>query len=233
MKVRLLSFASASDAVGASEVQLLLEPGATVGSLKRLLEDRYPALSGLWSRLAIAVDGEICGDETALYDGAEIALLPPVSGGSPGVAKTARGRAWVTEGEISPAEVLARVQRPESGAVLLFLGTVRNLHRGRAVERITYTAYREMAERRLQQIARDLEAEAESLVACLVHRIGELEIGEVSVAIAISSPHRDASYRANRVALERIKAEVPIWKREHYAGGGSTWREEEPLISSQ
>ena len=230
MKIRLLTFASASDAVGAAELELNLEPGATVGSLKRLLGERHPTLDGLWTRLAIAVDGEISNDETALVDGAEVALLPPVSGGSPSLATSHRTR--LTDRPISASEVVACVERPGSGAVLLFLGTVRDDHRGRAVARITYSAYREMAEQRLARIVDDLEAGKPDLRVHLVHRLGTLEIGEASVAIAVSSPHREASYRASRSALERIKAEVPIWKREHYADGEVAWREEEPLGST-
>jgi molybdopterin synthase catalytic subunit len=96
------------------------------------------------------------------------------------------------------------------------------------VRAIDYTAYRVMAEERLRTIERELAARHGARVR-IAHRLGELEVGEPSVAIAISAPHRAAAYDANREALERIKREVPIWKRELYADGGSSWREVEPL----
>jgi molybdopterin synthase catalytic subunit len=106
---------------------------------------------------------------------------------------------------------------------------VRNHHGGRAVERLTYSAYRSMAEERLLTIVREIEAEEDDLALAIVHRLGEVPAGEASVAIAAASPHRAAAYEASRRALERLKKEVPIWKRERYAGGEEAWREEEKL----
>jgi molybdopterin synthase catalytic subunit len=107
---------------------------------------------------------------------------------------------------------------------------VRNQHAGRKVTQLTYSAYRAMARAALEAIAADLEAAHEGLRAAIVHRLGEVGVGEASVVIATASPHRAAAYEANRTALERLKTEVPIWKREHYAGGEAVWREEEPLF---
>ncbi len=114
--------------------------------------------------------------------------------------------------------------------MVLFLGTVRDDHRGRRVASITYTAYRPMAERVLGRIAGELEAEHGAAVA-IVHRLGAVEAGEASVAIAVAAPHRAAAYAASRAALERLKREAPIWKREHYLSGESAWREEESLVA--
>jgi molybdopterin synthase catalytic subunit len=131
---------------------------------------------------------------------------------------------------IDVAALLAAVAAPERGAVVLFLGTVRDRQAGRGVERITYTAYRALAARVLATIAADLEAAHAGLAVALVHRLGELAVGEASVAIATGAAHREAAYEANRRALERIKSEAPIWKLEHYADGSAAWREEEPLV---
>ena len=231
MKVRVLAFASASDALGAGEREIELPDGADVASLRAELVRRHPELGALWSRLAVAVDGEIAGPDAEIPDGAEVALLPPVSGGSgPAVAEPPlRLRAALTDGPIDPATVTDAVSSPTRGAVLLFLGTVRNHHRGRAVERLTYSAYRSMAEERLRKIVREIEAEGDDLGLAIVHRLGEVPAGEASVAIAAASPHRAAAYEASRRALERLKKEVPIWKRERYAGGEEAWREEERL----
>ena len=112
---------------------------------------------------------------------------------------------------------------------MTFLGTVRDQHGGRPVEKLIYSAYRPMALEGLERIVADLEAAHPDLRAAIVHRLGEVPVGEASVVIAIGSPHRAAAYEASRAALERLKAEIPIWKREHYADGEAAWREEEPL----
>ncbi len=138
----------------------------------------------------------------------------------------------LTDEAIDVAAVERSVAGAGRGAVLLFLGTVRDHHRGRAVDRLTYSAYRAMATETLERIARELEAKAAELRVAIVHRLGEVPVGEASVAIAAASPHRAAAYDASRQALERLKREVPIWKREHYADGEAVWREEESLTGA-
>ena len=116
--------------------------------------------------------------------------------------------------------------------MVLFVGTVRDRHGGRPVTRLTYSAYRSMAERRLSALAAELE-ELHGARVAIVHRLGTLEPGEASVVIAAAAPHRAAAYAASRECLERLKREVPVWKREHYADGSAAWREEEPLAGRQ
>jgi molybdopterin synthase catalytic subunit len=230
VKIALLAFASAGDILGTGETTLELAPRTTLGQLKTLLEQRHPALGALWSRLAIAVNGDLRSDDTALADGDEVALLPPVSGGSgAGDRPNSAEATGLTEDPLDPGEVARRVADPSCGALVVFSGTVRDSHRGRPVERITYSAYRAMAQTRLREIARRLELRYPGTRVAIVHRLGELRVGEPSVVIAVASPHREAAYAANREALERLKTEVPIWKREHYADGESRWREEEVL----
>jgi len=219
MKIRLLAFASAGDALGATETELELPDGSRVTDLRARLDRDHPALTPLWPRLAIAVDGRIAGQEEPLQEGIEVALLPPVSGGS--------GLAELVEGPIDVDRAVRSVEAPGFGAVVVFLGTVRNHHAGRAVEKLTYHAYRRMAADTLARIVSDLEADGTRVA--IVHRLGEVPVGEPSVVIAVGSPHRAAAYEASRTALERLKAEVPIWKREHYAEGEAAWREEEAL----
>jgi len=224
MKIRLLAFASAGDALGATEMELELAEGSRVADLRARLDREHPKIVPLWPRLAVAVDGRIVSSEEALRDGAEVALLPPVSGGSQAPLVE------LVDGPIDAGRAVAAVSGPGRGAVVVFLGTVRDHHSGRTVEKLTYSAYRAMAQEGLQRIVADLETGHQDLRAAIVHRLGEVPVGEPSVVIAVASPHRAAAYEASRTALERLKAEIPIWKREHYADGGEAWREEEPLV---
>jgi molybdopterin synthase catalytic subunit len=228
MRVRVIAFATASDVLGRKPVELELPDGSRLGDLQAEVLARYPALERLWPRLAVAVDGELSAADRDLHDGAEVALLPPVSGGSD--ASSSAASSALVDGPIDLAAVERRVADPACGAVLLFLGTVRDHHAGRAVAGLTYSAYRTMAEKVLARIAAELEAAGERLRVAVVHRLGEVPVGEASVVIAVASPHRQAAYEASRTALERLKHEVPIWKREHYADGDVAWREEEPLV---
>lgn len=129
----------------------------------------------------------------------------------------------VTGAEIRPDDVRARVGDPTDGAVLLFLGTVRDHNDGRPVERLHYDAYRDMAVRELRSIAEAAAQRAGSDRIAVVHRTGTLDIGEVSLAVAVSSPHRAEAFEAARWIIEEIKRRVPVWKREHYADGKGEW----------
>ncbi len=228
MKIRLLAFATASDALGSEEREIEVDEGFTVGDLQGWLGERYPDLAPLWPKLAIAVDGEVCSRQRRLSEGCEVALLPPVSGGSGGSGDAMR--AALVEAPIDAAALTASVSGARRGAVVLFLGTVRDHHQGRAVLGIEYSGYRPMALERLQRIIDELEGQDCELRLAITHRLGELAPGEASVAIAAASPHRAAAYAASRTALERLKAEVPVWKRERYADGERRWREEESLV---
>lgn len=224
MKIRLLAFASAGDALGATEMELEMPERSRVFDLRARLDRDHPKIAPLWKRLAVAVDGRIVSPDEALRDGAEVALLPPVSGGSDEPL-----RAELVDGPIDVNRVVTAVSGPSRGAVVVFLGTVRDHHAGRPVAKLTYSAYRLMALEGLLRIVDDLEAAGKDLRIAIVHRLGEVPVGEPSVVIAVASPHRTAAYETSRTALERLKAEIPIWKREHYADGGAAWREEEPL----
>jgi len=225
MRIHLLAFASAGDALGASEMDLEMPEGSRVADLRGRLDRDHPQLALLWPRLAVAVDGRVVPLDTPLSDGAEVALLPPVSGGSHDQPL----RAALVDGPIDVDQVAASVAGPSRGAVVLFLGTVRDHHAGRTVGKLTYSAYCSMALDGLRRIVEELEAAAPGLRAAIVHRLGEVPVGEASVAIAVGSPHRAAAYEASRTALERLKTEIPIWKMEHYTEGPPRWREEEPL----
>ncbi|HUG40942.1 MAG TPA: molybdenum cofactor biosynthesis protein MoaE [Longimicrobiales bacterium] len=132
-------------------------------------------------------------------------------------------RARVSHDPIDPGEVLAAVGSAADGAVLLFLGTVRDRHEGARVEALTYEAYESMATRELAAIAGEAAALAGSDRVAVVHRLGPLAIGDVSVAIAISTPHRAEAFAGGRYVIEEIKKRLPVWKREHYVAGDARW----------
>jgi molybdopterin synthase catalytic subunit len=225
VKVVVVGFASARDALGGPRVELDLPGDST--SLEALAGElcrRFPDLLPHWSRLALAVDGRLATADTVVGDGAEVALLPPVSGGGAEPAS-------LVAGEPDPVPLLAAVADPAHGATVLFVGRVRAHRAGRAVTHLTYEAYGRMALEALRRIVGELEGPGTCRVA-LSHRLGEARAGETTVAIAVSAAHREAAYAVSRLALERLKREVPIWKREHYADGAADWLEVEPLTRS-
>lgn len=126
---------------------------------------------------------------------------------------------------IDPAEVLARVGSDRDGATLLFLGVVRDHADDRPVSGMRYDAYGEMAGEVLRKIAAEAAERLGTDRVAVVHRFGELAIGEVSVAIAVSSPHREEAYEASRYVIEQLKERLPVWKKEHYVDGVSEWVE--------
>jgi molybdopterin synthase catalytic subunit len=131
----------------------------------------------------------------------------------------------VTRDPIDAAALMQRVRGDTDGAVVVFVGVVRNHDRGRPVTGLCYEAYEAMASRRLQEISEEVMARYELGDIAVSHRLGPLSIGEVSVAVAVSAPHRDAAYQASWEIIERLKREVPIWKRERYGDGGEEWVE--------
>lgn len=129
----------------------------------------------------------------------------------------------VTKEPLNPAELLARVGSAEDGAVLLFLGVVRNHADGRPVSGMHYDSYEAMANEVLAAIAYEASQRHGTDRLAVVHRVGELGLGEVSVAIAVSTPHRAQAYAANRDIIEEIKKRLPVWKKERYLDGESAW----------
>ena len=208
MPVTVLYFAAAREAAGVAREPLQPVP-PTVGDLRRLLAKR-PGLGPVLARCRIAVDGEFAGDERPLADGAEVAIIPPVAGGAP--------RCAVVDRPLRLEEVVEAVASTGLGGLVTFTGLVRDASRGRRVERLEYEAYVGMAERSLTHIAEEVEARHACRVA-VVHRIGVLVPGEAAVVIACAAPHRAPAFRACEEVLERLKREVPIWKREVYVDG--------------
>ncbi|MBI3014007.1 MAG: molybdenum cofactor biosynthesis protein MoaE [Candidatus Tectomicrobia bacterium] len=129
----------------------------------------------------------------------------------------------VTRDKISPADVEAWVKEPGAGAVVYFDGIVRDHSEGKKVKFLEYEAYEAMAEEKLRDIGEEIHRRWPVSKVAILHRVGHLEVGESSVIIAVSSPHRDHAFAACRFAIEQIKILVPIWKREHWEEGGRHW----------
>ena len=132
-------------------------------------------------------------------------------------------RTSVVEDPIDTAALLAEVNRSSNGATVLFVGTVRDLNNGRAVTGIEYKAYRSMAERELADIVDEASQRFGTTDVVVEHRIGTLELGEASVAIAVGHARRASAYDTSRYVIEQIKQRVPIWKLEHYVDGAREW----------
>ncbi|HET6923943.1 MAG TPA: molybdopterin converting factor subunit 1, partial [Anaeromyxobacteraceae bacterium] len=212
MALTVLYFAGAREAAGTDRETLEAAP-ATVAELRRLLGGRHPRLERVLARCRIALDQELAVDADPVPPGAEVAVIPPVSGGAPLFR--------VVDRPLDLAEVVAAVAGPGRGGVVTFTGTVRAESRGKRVVRLEYEAYRPMAERTLAGIGRAVEAEHGAVVA-VVHRVGRLEPGEAAVVIAAAAAHRTPAFRACEAVIERLKKEAPIWKREVYQDG-SVW----------
>jgi molybdopterin synthase catalytic subunit len=175
------------------------------------VEDVWPAL-GLGEEpagLVFAVNRVYVGRGSALSEGDEVALIPPVSGGA----------FRLTDDPIDLAAVVAEVEDERAGAIATFLGTVRAESRGRKVERLEYEAYEGMAENVMSELAESLTKRYDLCAVAITHRVGVCEIGEASVAIAVSAPHRQDALAACKDAIDILKETVPLWKKEVYEGG--------------
>ena len=204
MQVRIRLFAGLRERAGTGSRTLELEGGATVG-------DVWPAL-GLGDEpagLLYAVNRRYADPGAALADGDEVAVIPPVSGGD----------FRLTPEPLSLDAVVAEVRRDEAGAIATFLGTVRNRSRGRNVLHLEYEAYEGMAEETMAELARELSERHGLTAVAIHHRVGRVKIGEPSVAIAVSAPHRAAALAACTEAIDTLKQTVPLWKKEVYEGG--------------
>jgi MoaE-MoaD fusion protein len=194
---------------------LELEPGATVEDAWGTLAARWPALEPYRDWVRAARNGTYAPFDSPLADGDEVAFLPPVSGGAP---------SRLTDRRIDAAAIEDGVAGTGHGAVVTFIGRARDTSDdGRRVLELEYEAYPEMAERVLDEIAREATARWPGLAAEVVHRVGLVPLGEAAVVIVTAAAHRSDAYEANRFVIEAIKERLPIWKRERFADG-SEWK---------
>lgn len=218
MNITLLCFASLSDILG-SERKVQLEGSPKVTDLLDKLESDVPELKRFQRRYRVAVNQEFVDFESGLSEGAEVALIPPVSGGaSPSI------QVQISEQPLSTEAALESVRRKDCGAVVLFLGTVREITGEQVTQRLDYTAYRALAEKELRQICEEALAHWELGGVVVEHRIGELAPGEIAVVAAASSPHRQGAFEAARFLIDTTKARVPLWKKE-IGPDGEAWIE--------
>ena len=201
MPVTVKLFAGLRERAGWSQREV---DAATVGEVWRALElgDEPPGL-------LYAVNKEYATADRALADGDEVALIPPVSGGA----------FLLSEEPLSLDRVVDEVRDQEAGAIATFTGTTRIQSRGRTVTHLDYEAYEGMAERVMAEIAEGLQARYELSAVAIHHRVGRVGIGETSVVIAVSAPHRQVALAACKDAIDELKERVPLWKKEVYSDG--------------
>ncbi len=223
MRVSLRLFAGLHDLIGDRDVTIELPEGSTVGDLKTRLADEYPVIQPFLSTLVFAVNDDYMPFDQPLRDGEHVSLIPPVSGGAGSLYH-------LTSHTIDARTLVDLVRRDEAGAIALFYGIVRNNADGRAVARMDYEAHESMALKKLREVGDETKRRFPAITEVGIwHRVGRLEIGETSLLVAVSSPHRGEAFEACHWAVDRVKEIVPIWKKEHWAEGGSAWVEGKPV----
>lgn len=233
MRLSIRLFAGLRERAGRERLELQdLPEELDVAGLKRVLAERYPDWGSL-EQVRGVLEGTYVPDGTSLSTGQEVALLPPVSGGSPGVeSDLERGVFELSAEPLEPAAVWERVAHSSCGAVCVFTGTTRERNRDQEVVRLDYEAYGSMARSEMGSIfgaclerfgPPSAEAGREggelALRMLVQHRTGTVGVGEASVVVAVASPHRDAAFLAARFLIDELKARVPLWKKEIYADG--------------
>jgi MoaE-MoaD fusion protein len=222
MRVTVLFFGVLKEMLGGESQMLDLPQGATVDAVLGHYSAVLPQQAKLWPSLAVAVNQSYAQGGCLLRDGDEVALLPPVSGGTSGPIVS------LVREPIDSASLVAAVKQGEDGAVVVFDGIVRNNTRGRRTLYLVYEAYQDMALRMMHELAQQALAGHAVRQVALVHRLGRLEVGETSVLIAVSSAHRPQAFEACRWLIDTLKKTVPIWKKEHFEDG-AVWADGEPF----
>jgi molybdopterin synthase catalytic subunit/molybdopterin converting factor small subunit len=236
MRVRVLFFGMLKDLIGKASDSLDLADDAVVADVLRHYELQVPRLKQTLPSLALAVNQQYASPQSKLRSNDEIALLPPVSGGSGPLmdetpcAQSARQgpHASIVRGRIDIQQKLDAVKRSEDGATVIFEGVVRNQTRGRKTLYLDYEAYEEMAVQQLESLAAQALKQFPVRDVVLIHRLGRLQIGETSVLIVVAAPHRAAAFDACRWLIDTLKRTVPIWKKEYFEDG-AVWADGEPF----
>src|SRR4051812_3223264 len=218
MRVQVLFFGQLKDLTGNAAESLALGERATVRDVLQHYAEKFPSILKLSPSLALSVNQEYASQDAPLRDGDEVALLPPVSGGTV--------RVGITCEKIDPHQIVPAMQRPEDGAIVMFDGIVRNNSRGRKTLYLDYEAYEPMALKQMEDLAEEALKKFPVRDVRIVHRLGRIEIGESSVFIAVASAHRAAAFDACRWLIDTLKKTVPIWKKEYFEDG-AVWADGE------
>jgi MoaE-MoaD fusion protein len=224
MRVRVLFFGQLKEITGVAQEETDLSDGARVEDLFERYGRRFPKLADFRASIAASVNQEYAAWRSPLTNGDEVAFLPPVSGGQQ--TAIAEDIFQLVRRQIRPNEIVESLKAPEDGALVVFDGFVRNNFKGRQTLYLDYEAYEPMAYSKMREIGAEIREKFPIHRLAIVHRLGRLEIGETSVLIAVSSPHRGAAFDACRHAIDTLKRSVPIWKKEYFVGG-SVWAEGE------
>jgi len=218
-EIEVLYFAAARELAGrASERLPLPAQVTTVATLAAHLAERHPRLSPVIDRMRLAINGELSRADAPVSVGDEVSVLPPVAGGSEAVVLCA-----VRDAALSVDEVLAALRHPGAGGITLFIGVVRDHADGKPVARLDYEAHPTMAEQELRRVLSEVAAAHAGARLATVHRVGELQVGDLAIVVGASSAHRAEAFAACRAAIEAIKERVPIWKKEWAPDGSANW----------
>jgi molybdopterin converting factor subunit 1 len=221
MKIRVLYFAVFREKLGRDDDHLELAAGARVRDAIAALAERHPPIATLRGRFRVAVNQDFTQDDHALAEGDELALIPPVAGGSDAPAAPAR-HVQLLATPLSLDRCLAAVGGAGMGGIVTFTGMVRRHSRGTVVDHLEYEAYGTMALREMTRLCDEIEAELPGVRLAVEHRVGRLEIGALAVVIAAAAPHRAEAFTACRAMIDRLKDRVPIWKKE-IGDDGAEW----------
>lgn len=229
MRARVLFFGMLKDLVGRPAEEIDLPEGADLGSVFERYAACYPRLRELASSIVTARNQEFADPATRLADGDEVAFLPPVSGGSdrdPAEIESDGHYFALTRCPIDTRWVIAKILNGSDGAVVTFEGVVRNNTKGRPTLYLDYECYEGMALKMLAKIGGELARAYPMTRVAMVHRLGRMLIGETSVAVIVTAPHRNVAFEAALEGINRLKKLVPIWKKEHFVDG-EVWVEGE------
>lgn len=215
--VKIKLFATLKERAGTAEIHIDLTEATTVRELRAAISRQHPALAELVARSVVSINREFAFNEDSVQPADEVALFPPVSGGSdPTILR-------ITADPIDLNALQREVTRPRDGAVVLFTGTVRGITGSEHTDKLDYEAYAEMATQKLQQVAAEMREKFVLIHGiALVQRVGEMTVGEPTVAVVVSAGHRgDGVFEAARYGIDRLKQIVPVWKKETRPDGTS------------
>ncbi len=217
MGIKVRYYAAARELCGCAEETFPGDQKYSPAALLGAIGERHPSFAALESRMRVAVNGEFAIDAAVIRDGDEVVVLPPVAGGRADLFAVLRRE------PLSVDEAMDAVRHAGAGAVAAFTGTVRNDSGGRAVSRLEYEAYEELAQKELKRILERTMIDLPGVLVAAAHRIGTLEVGETAVVVAASAAHRAEAFQACRLVIDRIKDSVPIWKKEWSPDGSADW----------